>query len=319
MKKLILSSVALVAMAGTAIAADLPSIKSAPVVAPAPMWTGFYAGLNAGGTWGAGGSVNYSSIPSYVLPLTLTGMTAGNASYASTAALVHMGSSQNSSGLNFIGGGQVGYNFNFLDRGIFGLETDFQGVAGASSNSPTLYNVMSVPNNNSNAYREAWLNNSSSLNYLGTVRARLGYLVTPSLLIYGTAGFAYGGVTSSSSVFSINHSTYTEIRADQHSAGAAFGGSNTLSNVTVGWTAGAGLEWMLLPSWSIKAEYLYYDIGTVSNNYDNLSRFRYPDGVTPQLLYTVRNYSNTHYNGNIVRAGINYHFNLASTPVVAKY
>ncbi len=36
----------------SAIAADLPSLKSAPVAAPAPMWTGFYAGLNAGGTWG---------------------------------------------------------------------------------------------------------------------------------------------------------------------------------------------------------------------------------------------------------------------------
>jgi outer membrane immunogenic protein len=36
----------------SAMAADLPSIKSAPVTAPTPMWTGFYAGLNAGGMWG---------------------------------------------------------------------------------------------------------------------------------------------------------------------------------------------------------------------------------------------------------------------------
>ena len=52
MKKLLLSSVALAAMAGTAIAADLPSRK-APVAAPPapPMWTGFHAGLNAGGIW----------------------------------------------------------------------------------------------------------------------------------------------------------------------------------------------------------------------------------------------------------------------------
>jgi outer membrane immunogenic protein len=51
MKKLLLTSVALVAMTGSAIAADLPSQKAPPVVAPAPLWKGFYAGLNAGGTW----------------------------------------------------------------------------------------------------------------------------------------------------------------------------------------------------------------------------------------------------------------------------
>ena len=49
MKKFLLSSVAVAVMASTAIAADLPSIKSAPVVAP--MWTGFHVGLNAGGAW----------------------------------------------------------------------------------------------------------------------------------------------------------------------------------------------------------------------------------------------------------------------------
>lgn len=318
MKRLLLSSVA-AAISSSALAADLPSIKATPAPAPTPMWTGFYAGLNAGGTWTAGGSVNYSSFPSYVLPLTISGMTASNANYAATAAAVHMGASQNGSGLNFIGGGQIGYNFNFLNRGIFGIETDFQGVVGTGSNSQTLYNVMSVPANNNNAYREAWLNSSSSLNYLGTVRGKLGYLATQSLLIYGTAGFAYGGVTTTSGVFTINHADHSEIRSDQHSSGGQFGSSNTLSGVTVGWAAGAGVEWMLIPNWSIKAEYLYYDIGTVSNNYNNFSRFRYPDGTTPQLLYTIKSYSNTHFNGNIVRAGVNYHFNFASAPVVAKF
>jgi len=52
MKKLLLSATAIVTvMSVSAMAADLPSIKSAPV-APAPMWTGFYAGLNSGYGWG---------------------------------------------------------------------------------------------------------------------------------------------------------------------------------------------------------------------------------------------------------------------------
>ncbi len=52
--QLLLSSV-------STVAADLPSMKSAP--APAPMWTGFYAGLNAGGNWANNNSVNVTTWP----------------------------------------------------------------------------------------------------------------------------------------------------------------------------------------------------------------------------------------------------------------
>ena len=51
MKKLLLRTLSLAALSATpAMAADLPSIKSAPNITPAPLWRGFYAGLNAGGT-----------------------------------------------------------------------------------------------------------------------------------------------------------------------------------------------------------------------------------------------------------------------------
>ena len=55
MKKILfaVSAVALALSAGSAMAADLPSYKAPPVyIPPPPMWTGFYAGLNAGYGWG---------------------------------------------------------------------------------------------------------------------------------------------------------------------------------------------------------------------------------------------------------------------------
>ena len=64
------------------------------------------------------------------------------------------------------------------------------------------------------------------LDYIGTVRGRAGRLSTPTLLVYGTAGFAYGGVSAWSQ-----------------------------TNIRSGWTAGGGLEWMFAPNWSAKVEY----------------------------------------------------------------
>jgi outer membrane immunogenic protein len=55
MKKLILTTASLLTFAASASAADLPTKKAPPVAPPAPMWTGFYAGLNIGGGWGANG------------------------------------------------------------------------------------------------------------------------------------------------------------------------------------------------------------------------------------------------------------------------
>ena len=79
-----------------------------------------------------------------------------------------------------------------------------------------------------------------------------------------------------------------------------------------GWTGGGGVEWMFLPKWSAKVEYLYYDLGTAT--------------TTPlQAVYGAKGqFSNASYqarfNGDVVRAGVNYHFGWgAPAPVVAKF
>ena len=108
------------------------------------------------------------------------------------------------------GGVQAGYNVQY-GQFVFGGETDLQ-VTGA--------NDTFAPWKFSNPW-------------FGTVRGRAGYLFN-DILLYGTAGLAFGELT-----------------------GQTFGLSE--SHTSVGWTAGLGAEFLFAPGWSTKLEYLYVD------------------------------------------------------------
>ncbi len=307
MKKILfaVSAVALALAAGSAMAADLPSRKEAPVYVPPPppppMWTGFYAGLNIGGGWGDNnGSSGYSAYydPRYRIGSTPTCNTNWNINHNNNnnncswrnrnqalgpANLFFLpnGNTLGSPG-GVVGGAQVGYNFQF-NQFLIGAETDFQGtsLSGGGNNAPqTLFpayynNGGSFGNNNYLVPIGAITGANISLPWFGTVRGRVGYLFTPTFLVYGTAGFAYGQVD-------------------------AWGFNNTRT----GWTAGGGVEWMFAPNWSAKLEYLYADLsgGGVTGGFS----WNYGYNFHPQI--------------NIARVGVNYHFNMgAPAPVLAKY
>jgi outer membrane immunogenic protein len=85
----------------------------------------------------------------------------------------------------------------------------------------------------------------------------------------------------------------------------------------VGWSAGGGLEWMAMSNWSLKVEYLYYDQGNMSGSLANMA-YGQNRATGTNALESITNYSKR-INGNLVRAGVNYHFNLVTAPVVAKY
>ncbi|KAF2992274.1 outer membrane beta-barrel protein [Methylocystis sp. MJC1] len=297
MKKIALSVAALALTAGSALSADLPSRKAPPVLPPppppAPLWTGFYVGLNAGGTW-ANNTIVYTGSGR------MFDAVAGG--YGSSSAFLGSFPAQvNSSG--FIGGGQVGYNWQFYNSFVAGIEADIQGIAG-SRNTATVASAVFNPVIGGNAAQIATVNRS--LDYIGTVRGRLGWLATPTLLVYGTGGLAYGGVTASTGILQ----TFTP------PAGAApsISSAGAFSDTRVGWTAGGGVEWMFWPNWSAKVEYLYYDLGNVSYALSPLTN------ANPGLNFWSVSQSRTRFNGNIVRAGLNYHFNWgAPAPVVAKY
>lgn len=282
MKKSLLaaSALALAVSAGSAFAADLPS-KKAPLLPPPPpppaLWTGFYVGLNAGYTWSDSNAVNIGS--GSLAPFNPIVGIAGSGVLA-----------PNSDG--FIGGGQIGYNYQFANSFVAGLEADIQGVAGSNNRVSSFAAFGPLASS---------LSASKSIDYLGTVRGRVGYLFTPSLLIYGTGGLAYGQANLSSSIF-------------QTVGGLVGTSASAFSDTRVGWTAGGGVEWLFLPQWSTKVEYLYYDLGTVSTA--SVISFT---GIPVPVATTA---STSRFNGHVVRAGVNYHFNLFSppvAPVVAKY
>jgi outer membrane immunogenic protein len=259
MKRLILILAAGLLTAGSALAADLPSRNAPPAYAPPPpppppLWTGFYAGLNLGGGWNSN-SINPNQLSPYA---------SGNGQIFYLPGNTQGGN--NAGGV--VGGGQIGYNYQFGNSFLVGLETDIQGTS-MSSKSGNTNNILYPDPNLVGSFLVPLApggNPGVSLNWFGTVRGRAGFLATPTLLLYGTAGFAYGGVS---------------------------GGFSNYSNTRTGWTAGGGVEWMFMPKWSAKAEYLYTDLNS--------------GGQTG--FYGFQTGYHNHPQVNVVRAGVNYHFN----------
>jgi outer membrane immunogenic protein len=269
---------------GSAAAADLPSRKAPPVYVPPPppiLWTGFYGGLNLGGGWSSNNNNNNVELPFYD-PNFAFGQQLFWPGFGNVANGLIFLPSNNNNGNNggVIGGGQVGYNYQFGTSIVIGAEADIQGTSIGNNNNGNTLVAYPSPFAGGSVLVPLGGNivGNASVPWFGTVRGRAGWLVTPTLLLYGTGGFAYGGINA--------------------------GGYSTTAT---GWTAGGGVEWMFLPNWSAKLEYLY--VRATSSNYNN-----------NQGWFAGYGFSNASPAINVVRAGVNYHFNWAPpAPVVAKY
>ena len=281
-----------------------PLTALVPVVPSAPRlpWTGLYAGLNIGGVFSGDSAVktragdlfdDTGATSSFGVPTLF-----GGASAASAATPV----SVNNAGI--LGGVQFGYNYQFSNNVVAGLEADIQGGAlsgTASAGGVAVEAVTGVPVTTTSTI-------SKRLDYLNTVRSRLGYLATPTMLLYGTGGFAYGNAVLTNSL--------SQIPLDPTGIAGVASATPSVSKTLVGWTAGAGVEWMFHPNWSARVEYLYYDLGSVSGGAALLGSDKFLG--TP--LYASAVQSSTHFNGQAARIGLNYHFHFgAAAPVVAKY
>jgi outer membrane immunogenic protein len=206
-----------------------------------------------------------------------------------------LGGTSNLNGV--VGGGQVGYNWQFSPWLVFGIETDIQ----ASDVHDTVNSAAGVVDTFGSHLQSA--TSTKSVDWYGTVRGRVGVApFIPNLLIYGTGGFAYGGV---------NHG----VGFADNGAGLipAFGSIATAQydSTSTGWAAGGGIEWSPtgFPAWSVKVEYLYVDLG--NTNISGVS-------VGGNPVYGATYSSPTRF--HTVRAGLNWHFNpFAPAPIVAKY
>ncbi|MGH6811691.1 MAG: outer membrane protein [Methylocella sp.] len=303
LRRILLASAGATALAGAAFAADLSSRARPPVFfLPPPLiytWTGPYVGVNAGYEWSASNTVDVDTANLFNEDSPMA-MTYGPGAAAGATGNLPVQTN------GFIGGGQIGYNLQFGNSWVAGIEADIQGIAG-SNGSATAFTVTPRPGFFPPDTVATSLSVTKRIDYLGTLRGRFGFLVMPTLLIYGEGGLAYGGVQSTTSIFGAE---------DPFTGSTNFSGAGTSSTSHVGWTAGGGLEWLFAPNWSAKVEYLYYDLGDVTYGTGPM--------ITVETLNPIVNFINqsrttTRFNGNVVRAGLNYHFNLGAAPIIAKY
>lgn len=155
------------------------------------------------------------------------------------------------------GGGQFGYNFRPSSNWLFSIETDFQwGDIDANASSAFTYISGVVP------FRT---DVTSSLDWYGTLRGRLGYLIRPQLLAYATGGLAYGQVKETAVITNLSG---TGVVTSSFTCSAnAVCASTSKEDVEVGWSVGGGMEYMLKDRTlfdkpvSIKIDYLYTDLG----------------------------------------------------------
>jgi outer membrane immunogenic protein len=251
-------------------AADLP--VKAPVykaaAVPVYNWTGCYAGGNVGYSWGrARGDLEVPGLsPNLGLPTVYP---------------------ISSSPQGAIGGIQIGCDRQLDDRWVLGFEADIQASGQRASRAFSAFNTGG----------EGVVGKvDSQLRWFGTVRGVAGFLVTPTVMLYGTGGLAYG-----------NASVSTAITIDN---GGVFSATalNSSSNL-VGYTVGAGVTGAFpnSPNWTWKFEYLYVDLGSLSA------------AGTNAVLFGPFSYS-TKVTDNILRVGVNYRFgSWGAAPVVAKY
>jgi outer membrane immunogenic protein len=288
MPKRLLGSFALLVLAGApvvtlapAIAADMAvkaPIMKAPSPPPSPMWTGCYVGANAG--W-ARASIDESWVAN---PL----------GFPVSAPLINAASVAKLSADSGTVGGQVGCNSQ-QGQFVWGGEVDLNGTGMRSQRDATI----PVP--------ARTLTEDFRIRGFGTVRARLGVLVAPSWLLYVTGGGAWAN-------FKYNDCEIEGVILPTCStapvAGATGYNAANVSASRFGWTLGGGVETIVSPSWSVKAEYLYMRFSDHSINT--------PFVNFPPFTFANADINFNHRNQNIqtVRLGINYHFN---SPVVARY
>jgi outer membrane immunogenic protein len=270
MRRVVLSIASAALMAGAAQAADMP-VKAyrAPVTVPAPVftWTGFYVGANAGGHWSKD-------------ELTAVGDPTGFV--VAAAAELNARSAGSVSTTGFIGGAQIGYNWQ-MNRVVLGLEADGNWRSGKASRSITYTGAVTL--NPADI-----MTNSTHGTWLATVRGRAG-VTFDRVLLYATGGVAVGEIKTTDTFCSF---------------GCIVAPPGTLASVSgtttrTGWTAGGGLEYGITNNWSLRAEYLYVDLGSFNTNIPPCP-FCAANAVTNNVVVTHK------FTDNIGRLGINYRF-----------
>jgi len=206
----LLATVSSTALTANAVAADMQMpAKAPPSVAPVVTWSGPYAGFSLGAAF------NKSSFTDVDQFFFLLPGGRNNEFW-------------NNSHAAFTGGVLLGYNWQ-VGSFVLGIEGDWNWMNGKTTATiPSAIPVFA----------------SSDLNWMSTVRGRIGYAVMPLTLLYATGGIAWARFSDAwGSPSNVNF-----VMSDNYKR--------------TGWTVGGGIEHMFAPHWSARAEILYANFGT---------------------------------------------------------
>ena len=198
----------------------------APVVAP-PSWTGWYVGVHAGANW--------QTVDAGYNTCTTSQCNSHSDDGAFPTKAFDAG---------FIGGGQLGYNWQFAPTWVLGIEGTISGLTGKAT---------------ANSFHNKGTALSGEITWLATLRGRVGWLMDPDTMLYGTGGVAWGGVKNSVNAFGLGAGAEGVCGATN----CAFT-TKSVSSTRTGWVAGGGIEHMLGGAWShwtVGLEVLYVDLG----------------------------------------------------------
>jgi outer membrane immunogenic protein len=236
-------------LAGAALACVLPFAGSAS----AADWGGFYGGGSLGYGWGKA-------------------ETSMDARGAGAGGLNYDNSPPNPHPKGALLGAQAGYNWQ-TGRFVVGAEGDasWTGMSDKKKESPFVFGGITIADGAMTAKQE--------IDWLVTLRARLGYVAENNWLVYATGGPAWGKVSNKGSV---------------GNGFLMFKGSDSSTNF--GWSAGAGAEWAMSKAYSVKFEYLHYNLGQSSD----ISNGSPAGAFQTKFRWEAK--------GNLLRAGVNFRF-----------
>ena len=271
MKRLSLAAVAMMA-AASAHAADLaprPYTK-APEAPLVESWTGFYLGAELGGRWS---NTTWTS----------TGLEDPVAAFENVR--LPQGNPASFNAATVRAGGYAGYNWQVAPTWVVGLEGDIAwgNSSKTSAGIPGSWFAFSTPATialDSSNVREGWD---------GTIRGRLGFLITPSVMLFGTGGVAFQDVSVTAN-------------CSRNGPWCVLNRSESFNHVMTGWTVGGGIEGKVASGWLARLEYRYADFGSLSHEF------------FPKTIDSV--FMTESMRTQTVSVGIAHQF---GAPVVAKY
>jgi outer membrane immunogenic protein len=305
------------AASGFAFAADM-AVKGPPAPMPAPVynWTGWYVGVNAGASMGKV-KTDFNGAPIFWTQFAGPVQITPGFDFSDTSAPD-----------GFIGGGQIGYNWQYSPLIVVGLEADFQGALEKDSinNLSSQFNFLNsvgastgacgVPSTHSTSPCTSNTGYATQIDWFGTVRARLGYVWgNGEVLTYVTGGLAYGEVKINGTNTVSGQFAVTDPGCF---GGAPFGCSSPFSvnqtfgasHVNTGWVLGYGTEGHLplMPgNWTWKVESLYMDLGHLDAT--SVISGRTANSPTNALFLSGGQVTtNSHFTDWILRGGLNYRF-----------